>query len=119
VVAEFLQPAKLVPVTVYVVVEAGLAFAESHVAQFKPDEGNHWYEGAPFALSAKLSPAHIAGVGGTTVTVGVIFTVIKALSFVLHPPVPFPVTIYSVVAVGVATTVEPIVVFNPAGGAHE
>lgn len=114
-----LQPAKLVPTTLYVVVTGGLTFVESQVLHCNPLFGNQVYPGAPPAIILILSPEHISGAGGASVTVGVILTVIAALSFVLQPPVPTPVTVYVVETDGVATTLSPNVTFNPVGGDQE
>jgi hypothetical protein len=52
------------------------------------------------------------------ITVGFSFTVTTAVAVPVHPLEVVPVTVYVVVEVGVATTVDPVVVFNPVLGAE-
>ena len=68
-----LQPAVVIPVTVYVVEVVGEAFTVSKVVPFKPNEGVHVYVLAPVATKEVLVPEQIVAaeltpiVGGSAV----------------------------------------------------
>jgi hypothetical protein len=115
--AEAEQPLLSVPVTVYVVVEAGLAVTGEPVDELKSFEGDQEYVVAPPAVRVALCwPAHIAG-GVVTVTTGSGFTVTVTCPVAVHP-FEVPVTVYIVVEVGLAVTGEPMVELNPVAGDH-
>jgi hypothetical protein len=69
-VAVLVQPAALVPVTVYVVVAVGDAVTVVPVVELKPVEGVQLYVEAPLAVRFVLCPVHIATGLGVMVTVG-------------------------------------------------
>ena len=71
---EPVQPAALVPVTVYVVVEEGEATTVAPVVLLRPVDGVHEYVVAPVAVSEELLPAQIAAVPPTP-TVGLLLIV--------------------------------------------
>ena len=107
------HPLPLVPVTVYVVVEAGEAVTDEPVVELSPVAGLQVYELAPVAVSVVDCPAQIAA-GETEITGGgIIVTVTCAVA--VHPFL-IPVTVYVVVVVGVAVTEAPVVLLNPVGG---
>jgi len=58
-----------VPVTVYVVVEPGLAVGLLQLVQLNPPGGLHKYVVAPLAVRLTLSPPQMVGADGVTVTV--------------------------------------------------
>lgn len=68
---------------------------------------------APLPVSVVEFPAQI--VADATVTVGVGFTVTRAVAEAVHEPV-VPITVYVVVTVGLAVTVAPVVALNPVDG---
>jgi hypothetical protein len=107
----------VVPVTVYVVVTVGLATGLAILVALSPVAGLQLYVVAPLAVSPTLLPLHIPGLAGITVTVGVGFTVTVIIWVPLQVPV-VPVTVYVVVAIGLAFTVVPTVALNPAAGAQ-
>jgi len=75
-VVESLHPAALIPTTVYVVVDAGLAFVVEQFVQESPVAGFQVYVEAPPAVrDAPPPPIHILADVGDTVTVGIGLTV--------------------------------------------
>lgn len=117
IVAEEVQPLEEVPVTVYSVVEAGLASTEAPVVEERSVAGLQTYVEAPLAINVVVSPEQIEGsvaVGFKLITVT--FTVTVELE--VHPLAAVPVTVYVVVEVGVAVTDEPVVPLNPVEGFH-
>ena len=67
------------------------------------------------AVKVRLSPVHRLADGGTTLTVGVGFTVTNTFMLVTQAPI-VPVTVYKVVTVGEAVTVAPVVALKPDAG---
>jgi hypothetical protein len=55
----------VVPVTVYVVVEEGLAVTLEPVELLREDDGDHEYEEAPLAVNVAGKPLQIAVLGET------------------------------------------------------
>jgi len=107
-----------VPVTVYVVLTAGLAMTVVPLVVFKPVAGDHKYSEAPDAFSATLAPEQI-GEGNE----GAIFTIRFELIFTTtvaeeEQPDDVPVTVYVVLTDGLAVTFAPEVVFKPEPGDH-
>lgn len=91
-VAISLQPL-VVPVTVYVVVEAGLAVTDAVFVALKPVEGLQVYVVAPPAVNTvPVPPVHIDEEVGVTVTVGGGFTVTGTDCVLVQPP-EVPVTV--------------------------
>ena len=84
--------APFVPVTVYEVVMAGLAFTIEPVMALNPVAGLHVYDDAPLAVSVTLSPEHTEAGEGVTTTVGVLFTVMVTVWVELQLPL-VPVTV--------------------------
>ena len=82
----------IVPVTVYVVVEPGLAVTTAPVVPLNPVPGLHVYVVAPDAVNVVEPPLHNVADAGVTFTVGVGLTVISTLSLLVHPAV-VPVTV--------------------------
>ena len=75
----------------------------------------HTYEtGVPLAVNVAVFPAHI--IAAFTLNVGKGFTV-TALTVVFTQPLS-PVMVYVVVTVGLATTLVPLILFNPLAGLH-
>ena len=112
------QPLASVPVTVYVVVEVGLAVTVVPVVALSPVAGDQMYVTAPDAVSvAVCCPTHIAGGAGTEITgSGLTFTVTCVDA--VQPLASVPVTVYVVVEVGLAVTVVPVVALSPVAGDH-
>ena len=82
-----------VPVTVYVVVNSGLAVTVGPVVTFKPKAGLQIYVVAPLAVSTTLPPEQKgAGAAGLTVTVGDGFIVTLTVPGVLAQPFTDAVT---------------------------
>jgi len=82
----------VVPVTVYVVVDAGDAVTDAVLVALRPVPGAHVYVVAPLAISPVLPPGHIVADAGITATVGEAFTVTITVCVPLQPPV-VPVTV--------------------------
>ena len=78
-----------------------------------PVEGDHTYVAAPEAVSVAEAPAQI--VGEFTVTTGFGLTVTVDVVVPVHPD-NVPVIVYTVVAVGVAVTLAPVVEESPVAG---
>jgi len=100
-VAVFVQPAALVPVTVYIVVELGVTVI---LAPFVPLLQE--YVLAPLALNVELPPIQIVLGEAFAETFGTEFTVIVIDAEFVHPSALVPVTEYVVVFDGV-TVIEP------------
>jgi hypothetical protein len=103
----------VVPVILYVVVTVGLATTTLLVVELKPVAGVHEYVVAPLAVKVAEVPAQTVAL--FTVTVGVGLTVTWLVSAPVHP-LDVPVTVYVIVAVGLATTVVAVVELNPVAG---
>jgi hypothetical protein len=113
-----LQPAALVPVTVYVVVTVGLTVILAVVCT---GVVFHTYVAAPLAFNVVEPPEHILADGAAeAVTVGVVFTVTTTVAGVVleQPAVVVPTTVYVVVVVGLAVVVSWLVLVNAVGGVH-
>jgi len=106
-----------VPVTVYVVVEPGLAVTVAPVVALRPVPGDHVYVVPPLAVNDTLPPGQIVGAAGATVTVGVGLTVRTTVCVPLQPVV-VPVTVYVVVVVALLVTLAPVVALRPVAGLH-
>jgi hypothetical protein len=76
----------LVPVTVYVLVDAGLAVTVAPVVALKPVPGAHVYDVAPLAVRLVLLPAQIVADGGVMVIVKEAFTVTVTVLVLEHEP---------------------------------
>lgn len=120
VVAVLLQPAALVPVTVYVRVAVVLQTTEAPVVALRPVDGVQTYVLPPPALIVVELPIQIAEDTGVAVMVGIAFTVIVAVARLAQPvAVLVPVTEYVVVTVRLNVTVAPVVALRPVAGVHE
>jgi hypothetical protein len=95
------EPVK--PVTVYIVVAAGLTLTVDPVRA----PGFHVYDVAPPPVKVADEPAQIAVGLDTAVTVGFGFTIKLTVVLAVQPTVVVPATVYTVVAVGVTTTDVP------------
>lgn len=82
------------------------------------EPGIHEYVVAPLPVSVVELPEHIVGGAAVAPTVGVAFTVTVTVAEPVQPPV-LPVTVYVVVAEGLATTEEPVAALSPVDGLHE
>ena len=110
------QPLLPVPVTVYVVVEEGLAETLAPVVLLRPVGGDHEYVFAPLAVNAAGCPLQIAVLGETVIATVVTVTVTCAVA--VHPLLPVPVTVYVVVDSGLAVTDEPVDELRFVEGVH-
>lgn len=99
-------------------VVVGLATTEVPVVEDKPVAGLQLYVLAPLAVSVILFPAQITGEPGDTVTVGGGFdeTATVTVEEFEQPNRDVPVTVYAVVAVGLAVTAAPVVADKPVAG---
>jgi hypothetical protein len=116
------QPFAPVTVTVYVVVAVGEAVGLDTVVELNPVAGDHEYE-LPATAVAPIEAevvvhVNVAGVPALAAG-GVVFTVIVTELVAVHPFAPVTVTVYVVVAVGVATGFDIVVELNPVAGDHE
>src|ERR1700747_2834175 len=120
------QPAD-VPITVNVVVAAGVAFGLAQVLQLNEADGDHAYVVAPLAVSITLPLVQMVSLFGdkVTETVGVGLTVMVTVFTAKHPPIAVPPAVIVVelplpqisvlpltVTVGVLTTVTVEVVLS-------
>ena len=102
-VAVAVQPLAAVPVTVYVVVDAGVTDTGDPVS----DPGIQLYVDAPVALSVVELPEQSVVVPEEAVTVGEVFTVINCVAMDEQPAL-VPVTVYVVVEPGETVTGDPV-----------
>jgi len=86
------HPLLSVPVTVYVVVEEGVAVTEEPVEELRDADGLQVYVLAPLAVSVADAPLQMAG-GGVTVITGSGFTVTVTCAVAVHPLLSVPVTV--------------------------
>jgi hypothetical protein len=91
-VAVLLQPAALVPVTVYVIVDVGLAVTLAPVVADNPVDGDQLYVEPPVAVKPVEKPLQIATLEPPLITgIGLIVTVTVAV--LLQPAALVPVTV--------------------------
>jgi hypothetical protein len=100
-----------------VIVEVGLADTLEPVVALRFVFGDQVYVVAPLAVNVVEFPEHIVG-GAESVTVGVVFTVTTTVAVALAQPPVVPVTLYVVVVVGLADTLEPVVALRFVLGVH-
>ena len=117
------QPPEVVPVTVYVCDDAGLAVTVAPVVALKPVAGLHVYvPPAPAPDPVRLTELplqNVVGPEGFIVIVGGGVTVTTMLAVAgKQAPTAVPVTVYVVVDGGLATTEAPVVALNPVAGDH-
>jgi hypothetical protein len=91
--AVFVQPAALLPVTVYVVVAEGFAVTVAPLVLLSPVAGLQLYVAPPEAVNEVEAPAQIAGAEGLTEIVGNGFTVTVTVPVPVHPLAAVPVTV--------------------------
>jgi hypothetical protein len=96
--------------------DVGDAFTFEPVVAFRPVEGAHVYEFAPFTESPVELPLQTVAVDGPEIT-GAALTATATVFVVLHVP-DEAVTVYVVEDAGEAMTVEPVVLLRPVAGAH-
>jgi hypothetical protein len=113
------HPLAAVPVTVYVVVVAGVAVTTAVLVAESPVDGAQLYVLAPLAVSVTLLPIQIAGADGLMSMVGAAFTVTVTTEVPIPPKASVPITVYAVVVVGFATTDAPVVADSPVAGLQE
>lgn len=118
VVEVFVQPLASVPITVYTVVDAGLAETTAPLPEESPEEGLHTKLVPPPAVNVTDWPLQRMEVGGFTVIVGFAFTFTVTLATFEQPLASVPVTVYDVVDVGLAETTDPVVAESPVPGLH-
>ncbi len=115
--AVFTQLLPSVPVTVYTVVVVGLAVGFAQLVQDKPVEGDHEYDVAPVAAKVVDEPLHIVLLA-SPLTLGSGLTVTVRLAVFMQPLPSVPVTVYTVVVVGLAVGLAQLVHDNPVDGDH-
>jgi hypothetical protein len=98
------------------VVTVGVAVTDDPVVADNPLPGDHVYVVAPDPTSA-ADPAGQIATSAPALTAGVAFTETNLVAVPLQPLV-VPVTVYVVVAVGVAVTLAPVVAVSPVDGDH-
>ena len=103
--------------TVYVVVEVGLAVTLEPVEELNVEDGLHVYVLAPKALSRVDCPLQILSLKETERT-GTGFTVTVTCVVEVHPS-EFPSTVYVVVTCGVAVTFAPVDELSVEEGLHK
>ena len=81
----------VVPITLYVIVEFGLAFTLAPVVALRFVFGDQAYVVAPLAVNVVELPEQIVG-GADNDTVGVVFTVTTTVAGALGQPAVVPVT---------------------------
>src|SRR6185312_2548489 len=115
----FTQPLELVSVTVYVVVEVGLAVGLEVVVPDKPVDGVHAYVLPPTALAPidVDEPVQIVALEPADAT-GRLLTVTVTLFEFTQPLELVSVTVYVVVEVGLAVGLDTVVELNPVEGDH-
>jgi hypothetical protein len=91
-VVKFVQPAAVVPVTVYVVVAPGVAVTVAPVVWLSPVAGDQVYVAAPLAVKLVDPPMQIVDEEGVTVIVGTGFTVTVTVAVPVQPLAVVPVT---------------------------
>jgi hypothetical protein len=89
----FTQPAALVPVTVYVVVEPTLHVTVAPVEALRPVAGDQLYVDAPLEVIDVEPPAHIEALTGVITTVGNGLTVMVRVAAAAHPAAFVPVMV--------------------------
>ena len=110
-----IHPLASVPVTVYIVVVVGLAVMPEPVVAVRPVDGDQLYVVPPPAVSVVEVPVHIA-TDEPPLMVGSAFTVTVLVPVLIHPFASVPVTVYAVVADGLAVMPEPVVAVRPVDG---
>lgn len=70
----------------------------------------------PLAVMVVDAPAHSVALPTAVAIAGNAFTVIVRVTVFIQPLALVPATVYTVVTVGEAITVAPVVTFNPAAG---
>lgn len=100
----FEHPFTSVPVTVYVVVEAGASVTGDPLSE----PGIQPYVDAPLPVSITASPWQIVAFDAEAVTVGKLLTVTVTVAVAEHPGPLSPVTVYVVVDDGLTTTDDPL-----------
>ena len=83
------QPFAAVPVTVYVVVDAGVVVT----GEPESDPGIQLYVDAPPEVNVTLLPVHIELLDALAETVGEVLTVIVRVAVPVHPFAAVPVTV--------------------------
>lgn len=109
------QPLLSLPVTMYVVVVAGLAMGLGQLVQLSPVAGVHVKVSAPVASNVTPMPLHIA-VSPPAATTGRGLTVTLTVSRAEQLLPLVPVTIYMVVVVGLAVGAAQFVQLSPDAG---
>ena len=106
------------PVTIYVVVTVGLAITVDPVVVLNPIEGDQLYVKLLTELPVRVvEPPMQMGILVTfTLITGKGNTVTVILDTLLQFNPLVPVTVYTVVIVGLAVTIEPVVILNPVPG---
>ena len=103
IVAVFEHPGPFEPVTVYVVVDAGVTTTDVPLSE----PGIQVYDVVPLPVSVVLPPGQIEVLDAVAVTVGCEPTVIVIVFVPVHPFAAVPFTVYVVVEAGVTTTGDP------------
>jgi hypothetical protein len=101
------------------VVALGVQTTLAPVVAFRNVAGLQVYVFAPLADRFTAILGQVVGAAGLMVMVGSGFTVTVTVVVAVQPAAVVPVTVYVVVAVGEAFTVEPDVALRPVAGAHE
>lgn len=114
-VAVFVQPLASVPVTVYVMDDAGTSVTVLPLAAI----GAQLYVSAPVASSVTVLPAQSGSTSAKAFRAGNGFTVTVTVSVPIQPLMSVPVTVYVVVAAGPASGLFTVDDDNPLAGNHE
>src|SRR5262249_25466852 len=103
-----------VPVTVYVVVLAGLAVTEDPVVELNPVAGDQVYVVAPLTVRVAGWPMQAETLG--EIVKVMLLTVTVTCAVAVQPFASVAVTVYVVVDDGLADTLAPVVLLSPVAG---
>ena len=96
--------------------EVGLAVTVEPVLELNPFEGVQLYVLAPVAINVAVLPGHSCTDEGDTLTTGSGLTITGTIVVPVQPLTSVPLTVYVVVVVGFALTLEPLVALKPVDG---
>lgn len=105
------------PITVYIVLDKGVAVTFDPTGELSVLDGNHEYVVAPLASNNTEAPGQTVGVFAVNVNVKPVAIVTLAVADPVQVPVE-PITVYVVAEVGLAVTDVPLAELKLAEGDH-